>query len=90
MPIGNESVLPMGMGRAAPKRASRIIWNPDLEDDSLNHHSPRHTPTEPCPVLRQRLEDFTFPFVEDKFSPIVITRVRRSKSISRASKEWPW
>lgn len=37
----------------APKRASRIIWNPDLEDDSLNHHSPRHTPTEPCPVLRQ-------------------------------------
>lgn len=38
---------------SAPKRASRIIWNPDLEDDSLNHHSPRHTPTKPRSVLRQ-------------------------------------
>lgn len=37
----------------APKRASRIIWNPDLEDDSLNPHSPRHTPTKPRSVLRQ-------------------------------------
>ena len=40
--------------------------------------------------LLQRPKDFTFPFVEDKPSPIVITRVRRSKSMSRASREWPW
>lgn len=38
---------------SAPKRASRIIWNPDLEDDSLNPHSPRNTPTKPRSVLRQ-------------------------------------
>ncbi|XP_061193868.1 dentin sialophosphoprotein-like [Saccostrea echinata] len=85
----NMSELPM-VHFPPPKRASRIIWNPDLEEVSLSHHSPRSTPTKPRSALRQRPKGFTFPFLEDKPSPIVITRVRRSKSMSRASKEWPW
>ncbi|XP_062567458.1 dentin sialophosphoprotein-like isoform X2 [Saccostrea cucullata] len=85
----NMSELPM-VHFPPPKRASRIIWNPDLEEVSLSHHSPRNTPTKPRSALRQRPSGYTFPFLEDKPSPIVITRVRRSKSMSRASKEWPW
>nr|XP_022303193.1 uncharacterized protein LOC111110850 [Crassostrea virginica] len=85
----NMSEMPM-VHFPPPKRASRIIWNPELEDDSLNPHSPRRTPIKTRSALRQRPKDFTFPFVEDKPSPIVITRVRRSKSMSRASREWPW
>ena len=73
----------------APKRASRISWHQQLEDLSLDHHSPRHTPTKPKSALRHRPIDFMFPYVEDKPSPIVITRLRRSKSLSR-SREWPW
>ena len=38
---------------SAPKRASRIIWNPELEDDSLNPHSPRRTPIKTRSALRQ-------------------------------------
>ncbi|XP_065930064.1 uncharacterized protein [Magallana gigas] len=50
-----------------PKRASRIIWNPDLEDDSLNPHSPRHTPPSPAPCSDRDLR--TSPFLSLRTSP---------------------
>ncbi|KAK3108422.1 hypothetical protein FSP39_007718 [Pinctada imbricata] len=72
-----------------PKSASRISWHQKLEDCDLDSHSPRVTPTKPKSALRQRPKDFQFPYVEDKPSPIVVTRLRRSKSLNR-SRDWPW
>ncbi|XP_069111206.1 dentin sialophosphoprotein-like isoform X2 [Argopecten irradians] len=71
-----------------PKHASRISWSDQLTNDDLNHHTPTTSPAKRS-ILHQRPQSFIFPYVEDEPSPIVITRVRRSKSSSRR-KEWPW
>ncbi|XP_060085853.1 uncharacterized protein LOC132565234 [Ylistrum balloti] len=71
-----------------PKHASRISWSDQLANADLNHHTPTSSPAKRS-ILHQRPQSFIFPYVEDEPSPIVITRLRRSKSSSRR-KEWPW
>ncbi|OWF39675.1 hypothetical protein KP79_PYT19097 [Mizuhopecten yessoensis] len=70
-----------------PKHASRLSWCDQLTNADLNHHTPTTSPAKRS-ILHQRPQSFIFPYVEDEPSPIVITRVRRSKSSRR--KEWPW
>ncbi|KAL5006458.1 hypothetical protein ScPMuIL_015264 [Solemya velum] len=71
-----------------PKTASKINWCDDLVDVSCRDYTPRNTPTKPQPIL-QKSSDFVYPYTDDVPSPILITRLRRSKS-SRRYREWPW
>ncbi|XP_071158201.1 uncharacterized protein [Mytilus edulis] len=74
-----------------PKRASKVVWNHDISTDEKIHHTPQSKlPSLPRPILQQKPKDFTYPYKEDEPSPIVITKVRRSKSLPRKSREWPW
>ncbi|VDI80888.1 Hypothetical predicted protein [Mytilus galloprovincialis] len=74
-----------------PKRASKVVWNHDISTDEKMHHTPQSKlPSLPRPILQQKPKDFTYPYKEDEPSPIVITKVRRSKSLPRKSREWPW
>lgn len=75
-----------------PKRASKVVWNNDLCCDEAIHHTPPRVrlPVQTKPILQQKPKDFTYPYQEDQPSPIVITKVRRSKSMPRKSREWPW
>lgn len=72
-----------------PKSASRIIWDEKLEKLDEVHHTPIKEPVKPRSILCQRPQAENFPYEDDKPSPIVITRIRRSRS-GRRSREWPW
>ncbi|KAK3587813.1 hypothetical protein CHS0354_019679 [Potamilus streckersoni] len=71
-----------------PKDPSRISWNEKLVEWDYHHHTPRQTPIKTKPILSQK--NTSFPNSDDIPSPIILTKLRRSKSLSRRYKNWPW
>ncbi|XP_060558377.1 uncharacterized protein LOC132718680 [Ruditapes philippinarum] len=71
-----------------PKEASRISWGQTISEMDLYRHTPRKTPVKTRPILNQK--ENTYPYEDDTPSPIVLTKMRKPKSLAKKYKNWPW
>ncbi|XP_067650116.1 uncharacterized protein [Haliotis asinina] len=69
----------------APKEASKLSWSNTLTNCELTYHSPTRKPSKPAakPILTQRPLNHTYPYSEDVPSPIILTRTRRTHTLSQ-------
>ncbi|KAH3715170.1 hypothetical protein DPMN_057876 [Dreissena polymorpha] len=71
-----------------PKEASRVSWGQTISEMDLYRHTPRKTPVKTRPILNQK--ENLYPYEDDTPSPIVLTKMRKQKSLSKRFKNWPW
>ncbi|XP_053373446.1 serine-rich adhesin for platelets-like [Mercenaria mercenaria] len=71
-----------------PKEASRISWGQTISEMDLYRHTPRKTPVKTKPILNQK--ENVYPYEDDTPSPIVLTKMRKPKSLAKRYKNWPW
>lgn len=71
-----------------PKEASRVSWGQTISEMDLYRHTPRKTPVKTRPILNQK--ENSYPFEDDTPSPIVLTKMRKPKSLAKRYKNWPW
>ncbi|XP_046350018.2 uncharacterized protein LOC124131000 isoform X2 [Haliotis rufescens] len=69
----------------APKEASKLSWSNTLANSDLSYHSPTRTSSKPSarPILTQRPLNHTYPYSDDVPSPIILTRTRRTHTLSQ-------
>ncbi|XP_046584095.1 serine-rich adhesin for platelets-like isoform X2 [Haliotis rubra] len=69
----------------APKEASKLSWSNTLTNCELTYHSPTRKPSKPTakPILTQRPLTHTYPYSDDVPSPIILTRTRRTHTLSQ-------